>query len=150
MPLAHEHQENAEAISSEPLIRPLSIYVLTRVNSPADVEIGSATRDGLAGDLSFTSAIISSSFTVANTVVNGINKKPNQFTGGEGPATGGEVLVSIDFVTPVLLGPNHYFFRPEVLLSDGDFLWLSAPKPIVAPGKSVQSRFTNLDSKYRS
>jgi hypothetical protein len=71
---------------------------------------------------------------VANTVINGINKKPTQFTGGEGSATGEEVLISVDFVTPVLLGPDHYFFRPEVLLSDGDFLWLSAPKPIVAPG----------------
>src|SRR5260221_9984660 len=29
---------------------------------------------------------------------------------------------------------DHYFFRPEVELSSGDFLWLSAPKPIVAPG----------------
>jgi hypothetical protein len=130
---------------------PPSGNVLTRVNSPADVEIGSATRDGLAGDLSFTSAILSPSFSVANTVVNGINKFPNQFTGGEGPATGEEVLITVDFITPVLLDPDHYFFRPEVSLSDGDFLWLSAPKPIVAPGTpfspDLQSWTRNTDLK---
>jgi hypothetical protein len=32
------------------------------------------------------------------------------------------------------LPAGHYFFRPEVSLHSGDFLWLSAPKPIVAPG----------------
>ena len=29
------------------------------------------------------------------------------------------------------LPAGHYFFRPEVQLSSGNFLWLSAPKPIV-------------------
>jgi hypothetical protein len=132
-------------------VNPPSGNVPTRVNSPADVEIGSATRDGLAGDLSFTSAILSPSFTVNNSVVNGINKSPNQFTGGEGPATGEEVLITVDFITPILLDPDHYFFRPEVLLSDGDFLWLSAPKPIVAPGTpfspDLQSWIRNTDLK---
>ena len=71
---------------------------------------------------------------MADTVVNGINKKPGQFTAGEGPATGEEVLINVDFTRPILLDPNHYFFRPEVQLADGDFLWLSAPKPIVSPG----------------
>jgi PEP-CTERM motif len=41
----------------------------------------------------------------------------------------------VTFTTPFVLGPDHVFFRPEVDLgSSGDFLWLSAPKPIVAPG----------------
>jgi hypothetical protein len=36
---------------------------------------------------------------------------------------------------PLSLGADHVFFRPEVDLgSAGDFLWLSAPKPIVSPG----------------
>jgi hypothetical protein len=113
---------------------PPSGNVPTRMNSPSDVEIASATRDGIAGTLKFTSSLVSPRFSVANTVVNGINKKPGQFTGGEGPATGEEVLISVDFTTPIFLDPNHYFFRPEVQLADGDFLWLSAPKPIPAPG----------------
>jgi hypothetical protein len=130
---------------------PASGNVVTRANSPADVEIGSATRDGLAGTLTFTPGLVSSSFTVLNTVVNGINKAPNQFTGGEGPATGQEVEISVDFTTPVDLPADHYFFRPEVLLSSGDFLWLSAPKPIVSPGTpfmpDLQTWIRNSDLK---
>ena len=112
---------------------PPSGNVPARANSPADNEIASATRDSLAGTLSFSASVVSSSFNVANTVVNGINKSPGQFTGGEGPATGQEVQFDITFTTPIVLTADHYFFRPEVLLTSGDFLWLSAPKPIPAP-----------------
>jgi hypothetical protein len=107
--------------------------VITRVNSPSDVEFAAA--DGRAGQLSFTTTVLSSSFMAANSVVNGIFAKPNQFTGGEGAVTGTEVRFNVTFNTPFSLGPDHVFFRPEVDLgSAGDFLWLSAPKPIVAPG----------------
>jgi hypothetical protein len=113
---------------------PPSGNVVTRVNSPSDVEIASATRNGTGGQLSFTTSLVNGSFSVANTVINGIHGIPGQFTGGEGPATGEEVMFTITFATPVDLPADHYFFRPEVLLSSGDFLWLSAPRPIVAPG----------------
>jgi hypothetical protein len=108
--------------------------VNTRVNSPSDDAF--ATRDGALGQLSFTINTLSQSFTAANSVINGINPKPFQFTGGEGPVTGTEVQFNVTFTTPFSLGPNdHVFFRPEVDLGiAGDFLWLSAPKPIVAPG----------------
>src|SRR5215469_15147703 len=109
-------------------VNPPSGNVPTRMNSPSDVEIASATRDGIAGTLHYTATVLNSHFNVANTVVNGINKKPGQFTGGEGPATGQEVLISVTFNQPIMLDSNHYFFRPEVQLSDGSFLWLSAPK----------------------
>jgi PEP-CTERM motif-containing protein len=117
-------------------VSPASGNVPTRMNSPADNEIGAATREALAGTLTFSATLESSSFAVANTVVNGIHKSPAQFTGGEGPATGEEVLITVDFTAPVDLTANHYFFRPEVALSDGNFLWLSAPKPIMPPGTS--------------
>jgi len=114
---------------------PPSGNVPTRTNSPADVEIASATRDSVAGQLSFTTTILNSTFTAANSVVNGINKAPNQFTGGEGAVTGEEVEFDVSFTTPVtLLTDQHDFFRPEVGLAGGNFLWLSAPRPIVAPG----------------
>jgi PEP-CTERM motif-containing protein len=107
--------------------------VNTRNNSPSDNNFAAA--DSNLGQLSFTITPLSASFTAANSVVNGINAKPNQFTGGEGPVTGEEVQFNITFNTPFVLGPDHVFFRPEVNLGDaGDFLWLSAPKPIVAPG----------------
>jgi hypothetical protein len=48
--------------------------------------------------------------------------------------TGEEVQFKIAFSTPFDLPADHYFFVPQVLLSSGDFLWLSAPKPLLAPG----------------
>ncbi len=120
-------------------VNPPSGNVPTRANSPSDVEIDSATRDGSSGTLTFTATLVSSSFSVANTVVTGINKKPNQATLGEGPVTGAEVQIAITFTPPIVLSAtpsplNHCFFRPEALVTGGDFLYLSAPRPIVAPG----------------
>jgi len=104
--------------------------VPTRANSPSDVEIDDATRDGALGTLEFTPGLVNSGFSVANTVVKGIAGN----THGEGPATGDVVEITIDFTPPILLPADHYFFRPEVQVADGEFLYLSAPKPIQAPG----------------
>ena len=100
---------------------PPSGNVVSRTNSPADVEIAAATRDAAAGSLSFSSSVLNSTFTVANTVVNGINKQPNQFTGGEGSATGQEVRISVNFLPSVDLPADHYFFRPEAAYRPGTF-----------------------------
>jgi len=108
--------------------------VLTRANSPGDVEIDEATRDSADGSLSFSATTVNPSFSVLNSVVNGINKHPNERTNGEGPVSGEEVTITVRFNPPIALPADHYFFRPEVRLSSGDFLWLSAPRPIVAPG----------------
>ena len=113
---------------------PPSGNVPTRTNSPADVEIDSATRDSADGSLTFSATMVSASFTASNSVVNGINKTPPQKTNGEGAVTGEEVMITVQFNPPIALPADHYFFRPEVLLDRGDFLWLSAPRPIVAPG----------------
>jgi hypothetical protein len=110
------------------------LTVLTRANSPGDVEIDDATRDSADGSLTFGATMVNPSFSVSNSVVNGINKHPNERTNGEGPVTGQEVMIMVEFNPPISLPADHYFFRPEVLLSSGDFLWLSAPRPIVAPG----------------
>ncbi len=112
---------------------PASGKVPSRVNSPSDVEIGSATRAGGSGTLTFSASVLNASFAVGNTVVNDI-KLPAVPPGGEGPATGEEVEITIVFTSPIILPAGHYFFRPEVLLTDGDFLYLSAPRPIVPPG----------------
>ena len=110
------------------------LTVPTRANSPGDVEIDSATRDGIDGSLSFSATQLNASFSVLNSVVDGIHPSPGQFTGGEGPVTGEEVSITVTFHPPIALPADLYFFRPEVLLSSGNFLWLSAPKPIVDPG----------------
>jgi hypothetical protein len=107
--------------------------VVTRVNSPSDNNFD-ARNSAIPGQLSFTTTLLNPSFTAANSVINGINARPNQFTGGEGPVTGEEVQFNITFTTPFTVGADHIFFRPEVGLTSGDFLWLSAPKPIVPPG----------------
>lgn len=109
------------------------LTVPTRANSPGDVEIDDATRDGLDDSLSFGVTLVNSSFTASNSVVSGIHAATNQTTRGEGPVTGEEVSVNVTFNPPISLPPGHYFFRPEVLLSSGDFLWLSAPKPTAPP-----------------
>ncbi len=106
--------------------------VPTRTNSPSDNSF--ETRDSLASTLSFKTTLLSASFTAANSVVNGVNKVPNQTTGGEGPVTGQEVQFDVDFTVPLDLAADHDFFRPEVGLDNGNFLWLSAARPIVAPG----------------
>jgi hypothetical protein len=120
--------------------------VLTRVNSPSDNNFDA--RDGSLGQLSFSTTVLNPSFTAANSVVNGIHALPNQFTGGEGAVTGEEVQVNITFIVPFTIGSDHIFFRPEVDLGDaGDFLWLSAPRPIVAPGTPFA---TDLQSWIRN
>lgn len=108
---------------------PPSGRVPTRVNSPSDVAF--ASRDSAVGELTFTTNLLSSSFTAANSVINGINPVPNQTTGGEGPVTGQEVQFAVTLTTPILLPADHYFFVPQVLLGNSNlpFLWLSAPRP---------------------
>jgi hypothetical protein len=121
---------------------PFDNKVPTRVNSPSDVEITSATRDSSTGTLAFNASVVSGTFTVANTVVNNIAVN----THGEGPATGEEVQITITFTTPIILPAGHYFFRPEVLVTGGDFLYLSSPRtaPIFAGDLQAWIRNTPL------
>jgi hypothetical protein len=106
--------------------------VPTRANSPSDVAFDS--RDSSAAGLSFTTSVLNPNFTAANSVLNGIHPSPNQTTLGEGPVTGLEVLFDVTFPKSFDLPADHYFVIPQVQLSNGEFLWLSAAKPIVAPG----------------
>jgi len=131
-PLSDVTQVEIELYHVFPLdsVNPPDGRVLTRTNSPSDNNF--AARDSkVPGQLSFTTTLLNPTFTALNSVVNGINPLPNQFTGGEGPVTGEEVQFNVTFTTPFTVGPDHIFFRPEVGLTSGDFLWLSAPKPII-------------------
>ena len=113
-----------------------TINVPTRNNSPSDVAFDS--RDSSSTDVSeklnFDIEVLTDSFTVTNSVLNGINPAPNNFTQGDGPVTGQEVRFSVTFPHAFELPADHYFFIPQVLLDNGQFFWLSAQKPIVAPG----------------
>ena len=111
---------------------PPSGHVLTRDNSPADVDF--LSRDSSTKDLSFTVQSVKPEFRANNSVVDRINPFPNQFTGGEGSVVGQEIRVDFTLKKGVTLDAGHYFFVPQVTLTDGSFLWLSAAKPIAAPG----------------
>jgi hypothetical protein len=102
--------------------------VPTRTNSPSDNVF--ASRDSNSGDLSFTPVVLAANFTANNSVLNGIHPIPNQTTGGEGAVTGQEVQFQVLFNNPFNLPADHYFFVPQVRLDNGNFLWLSVPKPI--------------------
>jgi len=110
---------------------PFSGKVPSRTNSPSDVEIDTATRDASAGTLKFSATLESASFSVDNTVVNNI-----KVNGGEPGVTQEEVEITITFTSPIILPAGNYFFRPEVLVTGADFLYLSVPRPIVPPGNA--------------
>jgi hypothetical protein len=123
--------------------------VPTRVNSPSDVEFDD--RDTANSNLTLQIGDLGA-FTAANSVQpGGIHPKPNQTTLGDGPATGEEVKFDVDFTTPFSLPPDHYFFVPqvEITTAGGEFLWLSAPRPIVPPGTPFPAGFTDLQSWTR-
>jgi len=124
--------------------------VPTRVNSPSDVEFDD--RDTASGNLAFSTKVLSNSFTAANSVLpGGIHPMPGQTTGGNGPVTGQEVEFDVTFTNPISLPPDHYFFVPqvEITTANGEFLWLSAPRPIVPPGTPFPAGFTDLQSWTR-
>jgi hypothetical protein len=108
--------------------------VPARLNSPSDVEL--EDRDTASGNLSFTT-IDMGAFNTLNTVQpGGIHPEPGQTTGGDGKITGEEVQFDVNFSTPFDLSAGHYFFVPQVEVTDadGNFLWLSASRPITGGG----------------
>ncbi|MGB6351573.1 MAG: VPLPA-CTERM sorting domain-containing protein [Pseudolabrys sp.] len=128
---------------------PPSGHVPTRNNSPSDVAFDS--RDSAAGSLNFTTAALAATFTALNSVqAGGIHPAPGQTTGGNGSITGQEVQFNVTFNTPFNLPADHYFFVPQVSLTDGgQFYWLSAARPIVSPGTPFPAGFTDLQSWTR-
>ncbi|HZU29368.1 MAG TPA: PEP-CTERM sorting domain-containing protein [Bryobacteraceae bacterium] len=109
--------------------------VPTRINSPSDNALGG--KDSGAGELSFVTSTLAASFTANNSVgPGGIHPSPNQTTGGNGAVRGAEVQIDFTFATPFDLPADHYFFVPQVQLTNGaQFYWLSASRgPISGPG----------------
>jgi hypothetical protein len=121
--------------------------VPTRVNSPSDVEF--VSRDSAAGSLTFTTNTLGN-FSASNSVQPGGIHLPSQPPGGNGPVSGTEVQFRVTFTSPITLDPDHYFFVPQVGLDTGNFLWLSAPRPIVPPdGTAFPPGFTDLQTWVR-
>jgi hypothetical protein len=121
--------------------------VPTRLNSPSDVAFDE--RDSSSSGLNFVTSNIGG-FAANNSVQpGGIHPQPDIFTTGDGAVSGIETEFTITFAMPLTLPADHYFFVPQVQLSDGDFLWLSAAKPIDAPGTPFPPGFTDLQSWTR-
>lgn len=108
--------------------------VPTRVNSPSDVAFNS--RDSGVGELNFSTSVLAPSFSALNSVQpGGIHPIPGQTTQGSGPLTGQEVQINVTFSSPLNLPADHYFFVPQVALTNGgQFYWLSASRPISGAG----------------
>ena len=125
---------------------PPSGNVPTRANSPSDVDFDA--RSTASGNLSYSATVVAVNFIAANSVVNGVNKIPNQTTGGEGSVSGEEVQFNITLNPPFQLAPGHYFFIPKVGLSSGNFLWLSAAGPSQAGDLQAWIRNADLDPDW--
>jgi hypothetical protein len=107
-----------------------------------------ASKDSAASQLMFSSSIITTLFTAANSVQPG---GIHLATGGNGPLTGEEVQINVTFTTPFDLPADHYFFVPQVQLSNsGQFYWLSASRPISGAGTTpFPAGFTDLQEWTR-
>jgi len=68
--------------------------VPTRANSPSDVALDSRSSS-VAGEMTFATATLATTFTASNSVLNGIHAFPNQLTMGEGAVTGREVQFTV-------------------------------------------------------
>jgi hypothetical protein len=124
--------------------------VPTRVNSPSDVALDE--RDSADHELRFHPRLLATSFTAQKSVAS--FDKISVRSGGNGPVTGEEVEFDVTFKEPFDLPAGHYFFVPQVGLSGNtpagaDFLWLSAPRPIVPPGTPFPAGTTDLQSWMR-
>jgi hypothetical protein len=129
--------------------------VPTRANSPSDVALD--TRDSATGGLAFTTSVLSPTFTALNSVQpGGIHPTPGQSTGGNSPLVGQEVQFNVTFPSAFNLAADHYFFVPQVLLTNGaQFYWLSASRPISGAGTTpftpdlqAWTRDDNLDPDW--
>lgn len=124
--------------------------VPTRSNSPSDVAFAAFDMS----QLSFATSVLESTFTAANSVSPGsIHPLPNQRTGGSGAVAGAEVQFDVDLAVPFVLPADHYFFVPQVQLSEGTFYWLSASRPIAggtpfAPDLQSWTRDALLDPDW--
>jgi len=133
---------------------PLRIaQVPTRMNSPSDNAFD--TRDSGSG-LTFSTSILASNFTALNSIQPGGIHAATLHTGGDGALTGQEIQFDVTFTTPFDLPADHYFFVPQVTLSNGaQFYWLSASRPIsgagttpINPDLQAWTRDANLDPDW--
>src|SRR5262249_9382844 len=119
--------------------------VPTRKKPPSHVAFASrySPATNAKEKLNFDPEVLADNFSAANSVLDGISVG----AGGDGEVSGEEVRFGVTFPNAFDLPADHYFFVPQVELDNGQFYWLSAPKPIVAPGTPF---FPDLQSWIRN
>ncbi len=120
---------------------PPSGNVPTRTNSPSDVAFDS--RDSSAAQLTYN-VVTLGTFSAANSVINNLTVN----SGGEGPVRGVEVEFDVTFTNAFDLSAGHYFFVPQVGLSSGNFVWLSASGPNFTGDLQAWIRNTALEPDW--
>jgi len=114
-------------------------FVPTRTNSPADTAF--ASRTTADAGLTFTVKLLQQFFWGMRTALDEIRPSPHQTTGGELPVLGEKVRFEVVFTPPLVLPAGHYFFTPKVKMSNGNFFWLSTPRPTEPPGMVIDPDF---------
>ncbi|GAQ79082.1 hypothetical protein KFL_000240120 [Klebsormidium nitens] len=127
--------------------------VVTRANSPSDEaapEFDRSTEDGTlfcevfganpSDNFNFLDNSVVDFYSANSVLPGGIHKKTELPTGGNGGVTGPVVTFVCDFAANhpwTFSADEHFFFVPKIALplgtdnaDRGDFLWLSAPKPL--------------------
>jgi len=118
--------------------------VPTRMNSPSDNAFD--TRDSGSG-LTFATSVLDSTFTALNSIQPGGIHAANLHTGGDGALTGQEIQFDVTFTTPFDLPADHYFFVPQVTLSNGaQFLALRFTADLGRRYHADQPRSAGLDA----
>lgn len=109
--------------------------VPTRNNSPSDLafSVRDSAATELAAKLTFEAEVLADDLTADASVLDRIAVASH----GDGAVSGEVVQFSVTFPKPFDLAAGRYFFVPQVKLSNGTFYWLSAPRPIVAPGTPI-------------
>ena len=95
------------------------------------------------GSLSYATSIVNPNFTVANSIVNGINPVPLQTTNGEGPVRGQEALIPLR--SSFSLPPDYYFV---VSASPADQRYV--PLAVRSGTGALHGGFPGLDSQRQS
>jgi len=114
-------------------------FVPTRVNSPGDRQL--VSRSTADQNITYTVKLLQQFFWGRRTALDDIRPIPHQRTGGELPVLGENVRFEVVFTPPLVLPAGHYFFTPKVKMSNGNFFWLSTPRPSEPPGMVIDPDF---------
>jgi hypothetical protein len=131
----------------------IATKVPTRINSPTnDALFEQNTGSGLTFSLSTLNNGVGVVNSVDSTIKPGATSAVT-VTNGDGPRVGEEARFDFQLTNPLNkfdLEKGQYFYVPQVELDNGNFLWLSANRPISGFGSTpTPAGFTDLQTWIR-